>query len=67
MLDANLILSGPGIGRRFPASSPRTTFRKLAGNVRALRGWWLNGRHYRPERRYMRGSQVHAADSPKRH
>jgi len=25
----------------------------------ALRRWWSVGRHYRPERRYMRGGQGH--------
>jgi hypothetical protein len=26
--------------------------------LRALRRWWTVGRHYRPERRYMRGGLV---------
>jgi hypothetical protein len=36
--------------------------RPPAAPLRALAHWWSVGRHYRPERRYMRGgSGVHGA------
>jgi len=43
-----------GEGHRFaaPAQSLRCRFRAMA---RALRRWWTEERHYRPERHYMRG------------
>ena len=33
----------------------------LAMTLRALTRWWSVGRHYRPERRYMRGGGARAA------
>ena len=37
---------------------PKETLRTALG---ALRWWWAVGRHYRPERRYMRGANRAAA------
>jgi hypothetical protein len=33
----------------------RGTVSRQSRLLRALLGWWTVGRHYRPERRYMRG------------
>jgi hypothetical protein len=38
--------------RAAPAQGPSDRLRAVA---RALRQWWAEDRHYRPERRYMRG------------
>jgi hypothetical protein len=32
-------------------------FGRVAAALGALRRWWAAGRHYHPERRYMRGGQ----------
>jgi hypothetical protein len=42
--------TGGAAGRRRPGELARTAFD-------ALRWWWAVGRHYRPERRYMRGEK----------
>ena len=42
---------------RFHAPSTR---RMIPAAIAALRRWWAAGRHYRPERRYMRGGGTHA-------
>jgi hypothetical protein len=42
--------------RRTPAAPlPTRAGGALAAPLRALAHWWSVGRHYRPERRYMRG------------
>ncbi len=42
---------------RPPSADNRRSSLDLA--LSALRSWWSTGRHYRPERRYMRGGQEH--------
>lgn len=40
----------------FTLAAPATALScSLRAAVRALRHWWAEERHYRPERRYMRG------------
>ena len=46
--------TGGAGGRRGPGETARTA-------LDALRWWWTVGRHYRPERRYMRGGKPAAA------
>jgi hypothetical protein len=46
--------TGGAAGRRGPGGLARTA-------LDALRWWWAVGRHYRPERRYMRGGSRAAA------
>ncbi len=50
----------PSIRRAAPAWTPHGTLGAVAAALGALRGWWVAGRHYRPERRYMRGGRTHA-------
>lgn len=37
------------------AARAQSPSRRLRAMARALRQWWEEDRHYRPERRYMRG------------
>jgi hypothetical protein len=53
-------LLGPSIRPAAPAWTPHGTLGAVAAALGALRRWWVAGRHYRPERRYMRGGQTHA-------
>ena len=48
---------GPSIRRAAYADTPRRALRTIAAALGALRRWWAAERHYRPERRYMRGGQ----------
>jgi hypothetical protein len=52
---------GSVVRRAAPAAAPRGALRTVAAAFGALRRWWAAGRHYRPERRYMRGGRPHAA------
>ena len=47
--------------RAAPAAALHGARRIIATARAALRRWWAAGRHYRPERRYMRGGQPRAA------
>ena len=46
--------------RAAPAATPHGAFRTIAAALAAVRRWWAAGRHYRPERSYMRGGRTHA-------
>ena len=46
--------------RAAPATRSHGALRTIAAARAALRRWWAAGRHYRPERRYMRGGRTHA-------
>lgn len=53
-----LLRAGPhraGALRRRAAPTPGPLVGRLRAAARALRHWWAEERHYRPERRYMRG------------
>lgn len=43
--------------RRLEASRirPSTIQERTGATLNALRRWWIAGRHYHPEQRYMRG------------
>ena len=43
------------IRRVASGSPPRGAYGIVGAALGALRRWWVAGRHYRPERRYMRG------------
>ncbi len=49
---------GPSIRRAAPAAKSRGAFRMIPVAFGALRRWWSAGRHYRPERRYLRGGAL---------
>jgi hypothetical protein len=43
-----------------PVATPFGAFRTIIVAFGALHRWWAAaGRHYRPERRYMRGGRTH--------
>jgi hypothetical protein len=46
--------------RAAPAATSHGALRTVATALAAVRRWWDAGRHYRPERRYMRGGRTHA-------
>ena len=50
----------PSTRRAAPAATPHGALRTAAATLAAVRRWWVAGRHYRPERRYMRGGRTHA-------
>jgi hypothetical protein len=58
--DAKVRFHDPSFRRAAPVASPRGAFRMIPAALGALRRWWAGGRHYRPERRYMRGGQSDA-------
>ncbi len=60
MADAKFRFHDPSIRRATPVATPRGVFRAIPVALGALRRWWVAGRHYRPERRYMRGGRTHA-------
>ncbi len=60
MADAKVRFHDPSIGRAASPATPRGALRTIAAALAALRRWWAAGRHYRPERRYMRGGRTHA-------
>jgi len=51
----------PSIRRAASASPTRGARGMLAAALRALRGWWVAQRRYRPERRYMGGGRPRGA------
>ncbi len=60
MADAKVRFHDPSTRRAAPAATSRGALRTVAAALAALRRWWAAGRHYRPERRYMRGGRTHA-------
>jgi hypothetical protein len=56
--DADLRVRGPSVRRAASSGPPpRGAHGRIAAALGALRRWWAAGRHYRPERRYMRGGR----------
>jgi hypothetical protein len=45
------------ISRSVTASAYDSMSTWIRSTLGALHRWWAEGRHYRPERRYMRGGQ----------
>ncbi len=60
MADAKVRFHDPSTRRAAPAATSHGALRTVAAALAALRRWWAAGRHYRPERRYMRGGRTHA-------
>ncbi len=60
MADTEVRSQYPRTRRAVPVATPRGAFRTIQAALGALRRWWAAGRHYRPERRYMRGGQLRA-------
>ncbi len=60
MADTEVRFHAPSIRRAAPVASPRGAFWMIPAALGALRRWWAGGRHYRPERWYMRGGQPDA-------
>ena len=56
-----VLVHGPNIRRAAPAAASHGALRTIGAALGALRRWWAAERHYRPERRYMRGGEPHAA------
>jgi hypothetical protein len=65
MPDANARVPDPDTRRAMP-EAPRGVLRAIAAGLDALHRWWAAGRHYRPERRYMRGGRPHGTQVPTR-
>ena len=62
MANAKVRFHAPSTRRAAPVAVPLGPFRRITAVLGALRRWWAAaGRHYRPERRYMRGGQPRAA------
>ena len=60
MADAEVRFDDPSTRCVARVATPHGAFRMVPMALAALRRWWAGGRHYRPERRYMRGGQPHA-------
>ncbi len=50
-----VLVHGPNIRRAAPAGASHGALRTIGAALGALPRWWAAERHYRPERRYMRG------------
>ena len=60
MAEGKARFHAPGTRRSAPVAAPLGAFRRVVVAFGALRRWWAAaGRHYRPERRYMRGGRTH--------
>ena len=60
MAEGEARFHAPSIRRAAPVSVPHRVSRMVIAAFGALRRWWAAaGRHYRPERRYMRGGRTH--------
>ena len=60
MAEANVRSHGPSDRPAAPAARVRGALAMVAAALAGLRGWLVAGRHYQPERRYMRGGQPRA-------
>ena len=59
MAEGKVRFHAPSTRRTAPVATPLGAFRMVIVPFGALRRWWAAaGRHYRPERRYMRGGRT---------